>query len=280
MLPRRLSLAAARPAPPPLPPSALRRRRRRPAPSAAKADTARPMSDAKRRKTASGTAGAATAHRYPGGRTPGVRRVLVTGAHGKVGVRVVQTFGESTDGEPWQVVATDVARGVFDTPGVADPWNYQQADLCDAGEVFSMVARFQPDAVVHIAAIPDIEHNAPHTVFTNNITATFNVVEACVSLGVRRLVNISSEQAPGFFSNHGPPAGAVCTPEYCPVDEEHPVRPNNPCTCRGASHCLVWHCDPGPRLPVVLILTAHQSRDRSAVCCRRLAQQGIWRADL
>jgi nucleoside-diphosphate-sugar epimerase len=107
---------------------------------------------------------------------------------------------------PWQ----DVARGVFDTPGASDPWNYQQADLCDAGEVFSMVARFQPDAVVHIAAIPDIEHNAPHTIFTNNISATFNVVEACVQLGVKRLVNISSEQAVCK-----PPTTSVCKPPAC-----------------------------------------------------------------
>lgn len=97
-----------------------------------------------------------------------------------------------------------------------------------------MVGRFQPDAVVHIAAIPDIEHNAPHTVFTNNISATFNVVEACVMFGVKRLVNISSEQAPGFFSNNGPPGGAVCQPQYCPVDEEHPMTPNNPYSCSKA----------------------------------------------
>ena len=77
-----------------------------------------------------------------------------------------------------------------------------------------MVGRFQPDAVVHIAAIPDIEHNAPHTVFTNNISATFNVVEACVMFGVKRLVNISSEQAPGFFSNNGPPGGAVTPSQF------------------------------------------------------------------
>lgn len=48
--------------------------------------------------------------------------------------------------------------------------------------------------VVHIAAIPDIEHNAPHTIFANNMTATFNVVEACVQLNVKRFINISSEQ--------------------------------------------------------------------------------------
>jgi nucleoside-diphosphate-sugar epimerase len=79
-----------------------------------------------------------------GGRNPAFRRVIVTGANGKVGVRVVQSFKASGDGgKPWEVVATDVGRGVFDTPGATDPWNYQQADLTDAGEVFSMIARFQ-----------------------------------------------------------------------------------------------------------------------------------------
>ena len=28
-----------------------------------------------------------------------------------------------------QVVGTDVARGVFDTPGEDDPWNYQQVQF-------------------------------------------------------------------------------------------------------------------------------------------------------
>jgi len=162
------------------------------------------------------------------GRDPAYRRVIVTGGNGKVGLRVVQAFQTSTEGLPWQVVSTDVARGVFDTPGQKDPWNYQQADLTNAGDVFAMVMRFKPDVVVHIAAIPDIEHNAPHTIFANNMTATFNVVEACVQLNVKRFINISSEQAPGFFSNHGPPGGAICQPKYCPVDEEHPMSPSNP----------------------------------------------------
>ena len=49
------------------------------------------------------------------------QRVLVTGALGKVGVRVIQSFHQAD----WQVVATDLARGVFDTPtaGAPDPLN-------------------------------------------------------------------------------------------------------------------------------------------------------------
>ena len=72
-----------------------------------------------------------------------------------------------------QVVATDVGRGIFDTPspvdwgGFAPPWNYQQCDLTDAGEVFSMVARFQPDVVVSALFFgpsdPTFQHVLPFT---------------------------------------------------------------------------------------------------------------------
>jgi UDP-glucose 4-epimerase len=50
--------------------------------------------------------------------------------------------------------------------------------------------------------------------------ATFNVVEASVRWGVTRLVNVSSETVPGFFL----PRARL--PE--PVDEEHPIRPQDP----------------------------------------------------
>ena len=79
------------------------------------------------------------------------------------------------------------------------------------------------DAVVHAAAIPDPTHNPPATVFQNNLMATFNVVEAAVRFSVSRLVNISSETVPGFFFPERP-----FLPDYVPVDEDHPIRPQDP----------------------------------------------------
>jgi len=154
-------------------------------------------------------------------------RVLVTGARGKVGraaVAALQRAGHDT-------VATDLAAPDFDTPppGTAP---YVKADLTDAGEVYALVGgacigegqRPGPfEAVVHAGALPAPGRHAPHVVFGNNLTATFNVVEACVRLGVRRLVNISSETVPGFIF-----AERAFLPEYLPVDEAHPVRPQDP----------------------------------------------------
>jgi nucleoside-diphosphate-sugar epimerase len=60
-------------------------------------------------------------------------------------------------------------------------------------------------------------------VFHNNLMATFNALEAAVRFGVPRFVNVSSETVPGFFFPERP-----FLPDYAPVDEEHPARPQDP----------------------------------------------------
>jgi nucleoside-diphosphate-sugar epimerase len=60
-------------------------------------------------------------------------------------------------------------------------------------------------------------------VFQNNLMATFNALEAAIRFGVPRFVNISSETVPGFFFPERP-----FLPDYVPVDEEHPIRPQDP----------------------------------------------------
>lgn len=154
------------------------------------------------------------------------RRVLVTGSQGKVGKHVVAAFKASGA----LTIGLDLARGQFDTYVASSEWpeEYWQCDLSDAGAVYSAIATFRPDAVVHVAAIPDPTHTPPATVFVNNISSTFNVVEACVKLGVRRLVNISSETVPGFFFHERVVPGVSGVPLYCPVDEKHAVHPQDP----------------------------------------------------
>jgi UDP-glucose 4-epimerase len=143
-------------------------------------------------------------------------RVLVTGARGKVGTATAAALLERGH----EVVTSDLGRGVFERAAPGTP-RYIQADLTDAGAAFAAVRGC--DAVVHAAAIPEPTQNAPHVVFHNNMMATFNMLEAAVRSGARRFVHISSETVPGFFFPERP-----FLPAYLPVDEEHPIEPQDP----------------------------------------------------
>jgi UDP-glucose 4-epimerase len=143
-------------------------------------------------------------------------RVVVTGGAGGVGAKTVAAL-------------LDVGHEVLSTDRVAPAtdyhWeerlNYVQADLTDAGSAVSVVRG--ADVVIHTAAIPTPEFHPPHIVFQNNLAATFNVLEAAVRAGVSRFVNLSSETVPGFIF-----ADRSWLPEYVPVDEHHPARPQDP----------------------------------------------------
>jgi UDP-glucose 4-epimerase len=143
------------------------------------------------------------------------RRVLVTGARGGVGARTVSALTAAGH----TVVATDRFPPLQDDWG--DGIQYYDADLTDAGDAFAVVRG--ADVVVHAAAIPSPEFHPAHVVFANNMLATFNVLEAAVRFGVARFVNVSSETVPGFIFPERP-----ALPDYVPVDEEHPIRPQDP----------------------------------------------------
>src|SRR6266568_1212495 len=143
-------------------------------------------------------------------------RILVTGARGKVGTATARALVEAGH----EVTCTDLLRGVFERPAPGEP-AYLQADLTNPGDAFAVVRGM--NAVVHAAAIPDPTHNPPATVFQNNLMSTFNTLEAAIRLGVSRFVNISSETVPGFFFPERP-----FLPDYVPVDESHPIRPQDP----------------------------------------------------
>ena len=133
-------------------------------------------------------------------------QILVTGARGKVGAATIHDLIEAGH----RVTGCDLVAPVYEggNPGA----HYFQADLTDPGDAFAVV-RGQ-DVVIHCAALPEPTRNAPHKVFGNNLMATFNLVEACVRVGVDRLVNVSSETVAGMaFAErpfHAP---------YAPIDE-------------------------------------------------------------
>jgi nucleoside-diphosphate-sugar epimerase len=154
-------------------------------------------------------------------------RVLVTGSRGRVGRAAARRLAAAGH----EVTGADLAEPTYNWQPPGTP-RYMKVDLTHAGDAYALIGNapggpgraHQPfDAVVHAAAIPAPGQHAPHVVFSTNVGATFNVVEACVRWGVRRLVNISSEAISGVVF-----AERRQWPDYLPVDENLPLRPQDP----------------------------------------------------
>jgi nucleoside-diphosphate-sugar epimerase len=79
------------------------------------------------------------------------------------------------------------------------------------------------DAVIHLGAIPSPERHTPAEIFDNNVGGTFSVLSAAEAQGISRLVVAGSVSAIG-----GAWAQPRWAPDYAPVDEQHPLRPEDP----------------------------------------------------
>jgi nucleoside-diphosphate-sugar epimerase len=135
-------------------------------------------------------------------------KILVTGAAGMVGQAVVARL--HADGHAVR------AHDLTPPPGPAD--DTVAGDLRDAAGLDRLLAGV--DAVVHAAAIP-----APvrDDVFDNNVGAAYHLLEAAGTLGVRRIVYISSLSALGLaWSRRG------AAPLRVPVAEDHPYVGDDP----------------------------------------------------
>lgn len=156
-------------------------------------------------------------------------RVFFTGGSGKAGRHVVPYLV----GQGHKVLNVD--KVFLNAPGVHDVL----ADLTDAGQVYSAMSgwagydeldlpcdpsgnppRF--DAVVHFAAVPRMLMTPDAECYRVNTVSTYNVIEAALRLGIRKIVIASSETTYGVCFTQG-----EVLPRYLPVDEEHPTVPHD-----------------------------------------------------
>ncbi|MGW3887897.1 NAD-dependent epimerase/dehydratase family protein [Micromonospora chokoriensis] len=146
------------------------------------------------------------------------RRVVVTGATGKLGRAVVTHL---------RAVGVDVLA--VDRAGGRDPRDvdgeFLLVDLTDYGQVVEAFTGGADehaggvDAVVHLAAVPAPGLMSNATTFANNSAATYNVFAAARAAGIKRVVWASSETVLGLPFDTPPP--------YAPVDEEYAPRPES-----------------------------------------------------
>ena len=80
------------------------------------------------------------------------------------------------------------------------------------------------DAVVHIAARPNVWSGTGREIVQTNVVGTWNVLQAAEEAGVKRVIVTSSDSVVGFTVFEG----AMIPPDYVPVDGAHPRRPTDP----------------------------------------------------
>lgn len=140
-------------------------------------------------------------------------RIAVTGASGRIGRYVIEELRSRHE-----VVA-------FDRVPLPEPYGSGVrgviGDVLNLGEV--EYACREAEVVVHLAAVANPLRHPPEKVFTVNTAGTYHVLEAAVRAGVRRVVVASDDAVLGFAFRR-----REFLPEYLPIDERHPCRPQDP----------------------------------------------------
>ena len=152
-----------------------------------------------------------------------VKRILFTGGSGKAGKHVISYLLD----QGHKVMNVD--RVPLDHPGVDN----LIADITDSGQMFNAMSSYtgldelEPgngvpkfDAVVHFAAVPRILINPDNETFRVNTIGTYNVIEAAVKLGIRKIIIASSETTYGICFSDG-----KTNPKELPLEEDYDVDP-------------------------------------------------------
>jgi UDP-arabinose 4-epimerase len=138
-------------------------------------------------------------------------RVLVTGGAGYIGSHAAKALARAGF-EPV----------VFDNFSAGHRWAIKwgplvEADMSDHGALRQAIRRYGIVAAIHFAAHAYVGESVrePRKYFQNNITNSFNLIDALLDTGVEHIVFSSSCAVYGV-------------PESLPISEDHPKLPANP----------------------------------------------------
>jgi nucleoside-diphosphate-sugar epimerase len=151
------------------------------------------------------------------------KRIFFTGGSGKAGKHVIPYLLD----QGHRVMNVDLVP--LDYPGVDN----LVADITDSGQMFNAMSSYAGfdelesgngvpkfDAVVHFAAVPRILLKPDNETFRINTIGTYNVIEAAVKLGIKKIIIASSETTYGICFSDG-----KTNPNALPLEEDYDVDP-------------------------------------------------------
>ncbi len=137
---------------------------------------------------------------------------LVTGGAGFIGSHVVDTLAE--EGHDVAIV-DNLSTGKRDNlrPGVA----FHDVDIRDRAALSQVLDTVRPEFVFHLAAQIDVRRSTREPVFDAecNVIGSINLLEACVSAGVRKVI----------YTNTGGALYGEVDPADLPLAEEYAIAP-------------------------------------------------------
>lgn len=170
-------------------------------------------------------------------------RVVVTGGLGFIGSAVVRQLIRSTDHTVLNIDCGTYAATTGSVAAVADDprYHHSPASITDRGALRSVLARFEPDAIIHLAAETHVDRSIddPGVFVATNITGTYELLEAARALTqtqtrpLLRFVHVSTDEVFGALGPSDPP-----------FDLDTPYAPRSPYSAsKAAADHLVraWH---------------------------------------
>lgn len=182
------------------------------------------------------------------------KTLIITGGAGFIGSALIRRLITQSDYLIINVDKLTYAGNLESLASIAAHPNYTfvEADICDANKMSDIFSRFQPDAVMHLAAESHVDRSidGPADFVQTNLVGTYTILEAARSYWN----TLSSTNAKAFRFHH------ISTDEVYGslgdtglFEETTPYQPNSPysATKAGSDHLVrAWHHTFG--LPVLM----------------------------
>ena len=124
-----------------------------------------------------------------------MKKYLVTGVNGFVGKYFVDyVLSVESDAEIMGLGLEEATK--------VENIRYKSVNLCDGEQVYSIIAEYKPDYIVHLAAVSSVSKSweDPVGCFLNNNATFLNLAEAVRKLGLKtRILSVGSSEEYGIY---------------------------------------------------------------------------------